>query len=209
MYSQNIDNFEERVGLKVGLEKDDEVLPLHGTLGYVICKRDPTHRFRATPEIIAQFMEEKLITCPGCEDYNKERVRSGKRPLQLGWLRPNIVLYNEPDSDGEQIRSVVTADRKVPDTILLVFGTTLHVSDATKVLQDLSNAIKKNGGLVILVNRDDIRADIHKYFDYRVMCDADVFSGFMTSLLFPENVVMAEREECLSFFFSFSSSPLS
>lgn len=204
VYSQNIDNFEERVGLKVGLEQDDEVLPLHGTLGYVICKRDPSHRFPATPEIIAEFKKGDLVPCPGCEAYNEERAKTGKRALPLGWLRPNIVLYNEPDSDGEQIAKVVMADRKVPNTILMVFGTTLHVTDATNILQDLSKTVRKNGGLVILVNRDDIRADIHHLFDYRIMCDADVFSDFLRALLFS-----AEEMEGLCVFFFFLNFPLS
>jgi NAD-dependent histone deacetylase SIR2 len=193
VYSQNIDNFEERAGLKVGMEEKDEVLSLHGNLGCVICKRNPSHKFRMSEEYIEAFVNGKVVTCPACLT---EKPKLNLKPIVPGWLRPAILLYNEPDSDGEQISKLVTKDAKTPNTVLIVMGSTLHVQDAVNVMTNLSNAVRKKKGLVLLVNREDI-AHFRECFDFRIMCDADDFSAFLSSL------VLKSQYVAMSIFFFF------
>ena len=98
VYTQNIDNLDQRAGLQVGDKTSDNVIQLHGELETVYCTF-----CKITMEFddgVQLRFQESDITCPSCEDRNKLRKQEGRRLHTVGALRPNIVLYNEYHPKG-------------------------------------------------------------------------------------------------------------
>jgi NAD-dependent SIR2 family protein deacetylase len=58
--------------------------------------------------------------CPDCADASGRRAQKGKRPITVGRLRPDIVLYGEADSRTADIISMVQHDRSLKPRLLLI-----------------------------------------------------------------------------------------
>ncbi len=94
-YTQNIDGLEARVGLSL----DGKCSQLHGELDHVICTLCP-FKSNFDEDIIEIFKDGKSTSCPKCTNLNELRTAAGKRSISIGYLRPNIVLYNEHHKNG-------------------------------------------------------------------------------------------------------------
>ncbi|KAK6537336.1 hypothetical protein TWF694_011527 [Orbilia ellipsospora] len=191
-YTQNIDGLEALDGLcmdisrgagkrgkgkeKVGREAGCEVVQLHGDLELLRC----THCAK-----LHDYDEERLETllsgeapeCPDCTRKADDREAAGKRSINVGTLRPNIVLYDEMHPQGDAIGQLTHYDatRMTPDT-LLIFGTSLKVIGLKRIVKAFAAKVKSRGGKVVYINAtpasESVWGDI---IDFHIQMDCDAW----------------------------------
>ncbi|KAJ3188823.1 hypothetical protein HDU85_004537 [Gaertneriomyces sp. JEL0708] len=191
-YTQNIDCLEHRLPeFTADVESSDvlltqtstqskssdtsaaaKIVQLHGDLNTLICTIcSATSPF--TADHTSHFLTGTPPECPDCLTMAEIRSALGKRPLPVGTLRPNIVLYNEHHKSGDHISQVTSLDiRKRPD-MLIVMGTSLKVFGIKKLVKDVAKVVKDKGGIVVLVNMSEIGKEWDGVFDYWVKGDCD------------------------------------
>lgn len=173
IYTQNIDGLEEKAGIKKGL------IYLHGSLSKLVCTYC-SHRTQYTLELNQAILREKRAACPRCSERALERQRSGKRPVPVGVLRPDIVLYGEHRDTTETIRKI-EKDRGC--VLLLVMGTSLRVHGVRNLVISLGKKARANNGTGIYVGREAPPRTLESCFDYWVQGDCDDFSNGLTSVI--------------------------
>lgn len=178
-YTQNIDSLEAATGLQTsstetGGKSPAPVVALHGSLDWVVCtncrKRDPFSN-----DQIAIYKKGTSPSCSQCEMYLAERVANGRRPVKGGFMRPDIVLYNEPHPQGETIADYVGKDVSRRPTLLLVMGTSLKVVGLKRMIKDMSRAVKETpDGLVLFINKTPApKGEWKDIFDYELLGECD------------------------------------
>lgn len=197
------------MGLKVGLEKGDSTILLHGTLGYVICSVWNHLKIPVTHEVIQEFSEGRKVPCPVCQANALAASARQSRERKVGVLRPAIVLYEELIPDGEIIIERSVSDAKARPTLLIVMGTSLSVKEIRKLVGDFRKAVKKENGLVLFVNLKTVEASLMAQFDHWISADADSFSEFVMEILQVRPSPVESLGETLCFFFLFLVFPLS
>lgn len=122
------------------------IIPLHGTMSQVYCSLClATFEFDA--EILAAFKEGNDYQCQACflsERTSAHSVRRSERireNQQVGYLRPDIVLYGEDHRHGEYIKDCATKDTSRDVDLVLVIGTSLKVDGFTKLLKDMKSRL--------------------------------------------------------------------
>ena len=143
IYTQNIDGLEEKVGFDLQTTSlSSRCIQLHGSVFRLRCMLCSTkfpleHHFKS-------LQTRKILSCTSCEKQDKGRTDAGKRRQGVGCLRPDIVLYDEEVQEGELIADVVAQDALAISTghILIVVGTSLHISGANDIIKTLG---KKSG----------------------------------------------------------------
>lgn len=140
VYTQNIDNLEEKVGLTYGipdlgplrpkrvtpskavayessrLRQDvsasiPRCIPLHGSLKHLTCQACTyTVPLRAHIDTLCSGV---LPPCPMCVEMDVTRRLVGKRTRAVGRMRPDIVLYNEQHEDDNTIARLVQRDTAI------------------------------------------------------------------------------------------------
>lgn len=93
VYTQNIDGLEERAGLSTS-GKSPVVVQLHGKLDTLCCTLC-SHTCPFSPELQDVFREGETKPCDKCQEILERRVMEGRRPVSVGFMRPDIVLYGE------------------------------------------------------------------------------------------------------------------
>ena len=183
VYTQNIDQLEERAGLLDLPWKEPKRSPLvllHGTMQAVkciICKDS----VEFTQSIIQAYKEGLSVECTKCKEKSDRRMAMGKRAISTGIYRPDIVLYNEPHPEGEEISSILTADlAKHPDA-LLVIGTSLKVAGIKKLVKDVAREVKLSSGPVIYINKTSLTAasEWKSFFSHELVGCADFWAEFL------------------------------
>ncbi|EIM78975.1 DHS-like NAD/FAD-binding domain-containing protein, partial [Stereum hirsutum FP-91666 SS1] len=155
-YTQNIDGFEERVGL-LGSSSDDarvaysngrsnfrgkdvRSILLHGDIHRVRCTLCSTD-LPCTLDHIGMFDKGVAPDCVECKARADARVAANKRSIKVGVLRPAIVLYNEPHPLGDEIGAIQAIDiGKKPD-LLLIMGTSLKVPGFKKIVKSFADVV--------------------------------------------------------------------
>lgn len=195
-YTQNIDCLEERLGLDCWTTSTtttttstskatsvNTVVSLHGTLSQVSCTL-----CKVTTEFIEEYMEHfktgKELPCKACAEVAELRESTGRRKLRSGFLRPDIVLYNEPHPHGETIADFVRTDISKQPTLLLIMGTSLKISGLKKMIKDFAKSMKSRPGgensLVVYVNKTACsRAEWQGVFDYELIGECDQWINFL------------------------------
>lgn len=197
-YSQNIDGLEERVGLETSISAKTTplgggrsrggggppVVGLHGTLDRLTCT---VCRVTIPYELVAQRPQHEAMKagqspeCPTCQDRIEARKRNGQRPIRGGVLRPDIVLYNEPNPAGDAIAEHTMADIAKRPTMLLVIGTSLKVVGLKRLVKDVTRAIRAHNppgeGLVVYLNKTGVQAksEWRSVFDCELVGEADAW----------------------------------
>lgn len=178
-YTQNIDSLEPATGLETSTSGSGEkttapVVALHGSLDWLVCtsckKKDPF-----SSEKIAIYKKGTSPTCSQCEMYLAERVANGRRPVKAGFMRPDIVLYNEPHPQGEIIADYVGKDISRRPTLLVVMGTSLKVVGLKRMVKDMSRAVKETpDGLVLFINKTPApKGEWKDIFDFELLGECD------------------------------------
>ncbi|KAF3905103.1 hypothetical protein ABW21_db0201220 [Orbilia brochopaga] len=191
-YTQNIDGLEALDGLcmdisrgagkrgkgkeKVGREVGCEVVQLHGDLEMLRCTQcaklhDYDH------ERVETLLGGEAPGCPDCSKKADDRLAAGKRSINVGTLRPNIVLYDELHPLGEAIGQLTHYDAtKMTPDLLLIFGTSLKVIGLKRIVKAFAAKVKSRGGKVVYINvtaaPDSVWGDI---IDYHIQMDCDAW----------------------------------
>jgi NAD-dependent histone deacetylase SIR2 len=110
----------------------------------------------------------------------RQPMNSKLRP-RVGYLRPDVVLYNEPHPEADVIGEIMDHDLRQKPDMLIVMGTTLSIKDLRKYVQRFSTMVHQQGGLAVWINKDDevwrtAKADWQKIFDCFVLGDVDDWS---------------------------------
>ena len=128
LYTQNIDNLEEKAGLSYGVPSwsttskgtaiaqtpavdlpsaafssrlAPRCIPLHGTLKRLICPRC-AHAIPLENEL-ETLAGGHSVACPQCTSNGSMRRMEGKRDRGVGRMRPSVVLYGEEHLAGEGV----------------------------------------------------------------------------------------------------------
>lgn len=190
-YTQNIDCLEERLGLNCWSTapggctsiSQSTVVSLHGTLSQVTCTLCKIST-KFTDEHMDHFKSGKEFPCKSCTEASELRLSLGRRKLRSGFLRPDIVLYNEPHPHGETIADFVNADMARQPNILLVMGTSLKISGLKKMIKDFAKGMKSRVGgennLILYINKTPCsRAEWQNIFDYELIGECDEWIKFL------------------------------
>lgn len=144
-YTQNIDCLEE--GVLKDTDKTDasssKMVMLHGSLRNVVCTLC-NHKIEFTSKHIDVYLEGEAPSCPECEERNRSRERRQKRLFPVGFLRPDIVLYGENHSSGEDISNALTKDLDKKPDMMIVMGTSLKVCGIKQLVRDVKTVLKSS-----------------------------------------------------------------
>ncbi|GAA5958042.1 hypothetical protein JCM8115_001110 [Rhodotorula mucilaginosa] len=167
----------------------DLVVALHGSLDHVscsVCHHTTEWKKRHT----IAFKNGRAKKCPICYGRAQSRKLESKRainPSQLAFLRPAIVLYDDPSfassSAASHISSIADADLAAGPTCLIVAGTSLRIPGFRSLVKDFSKAVRQQGGFCVLVNREAVSKEWNAVFDYHFLGDTEVFAQHFTNLL--------------------------
>lgn len=201
-YTQNIDGLEARVGLTtdmklgkgkrrtlggklagvVGLPESEEdkgcqVVQLHGDLDVLRCTLCQ-QQVNYDNDKVNTLLEGSPPECPLCQEKDDIRTNAGKRSLQVGTLRPNIVLYGEENPQAEMIGKITTADLSARPDYLIIAGTSLKVHGLKNIVRCFAASVHNKKGKVIFVNKTPgcLASSVWKEtIDYYVEMDCDSF----------------------------------
>ncbi|KAG9287694.1 hypothetical protein G9A89_004097 [Geosiphon pyriformis] len=175
VYTQNIDNLEESVGLNVNWRADSrgaQVVQLHGTMERLKCN-SCTESFIFAQKYCEVYKQGEAPPCPSCEERENERRKQGKRKHTIGYLKPSILLYGDSHPQGEQIGDIALKDEERADC-LLIMGTSLRIPGVKRLIKQFAKAVHIRNGKVIFVNATDVaRKEWHSYIDYQVIGMSD------------------------------------
>ncbi|GAA5827633.1 hypothetical protein JCM5353_008751 [Sporobolomyces roseus] len=172
------------------LPRGQKVVAVHGSLNSVVCaacgwKGDWDERIQR------RFGLGKKVSCPRCESRSNRRLSASKRPLPpstLAFLRPALLLYDDPSSlhscHLSSLSSLSSYDltEGQPD-FLLVAGTSLQIPGFKHLVKEFARAVRDNGGICVLVNREPVAALWDAVFDYEFRMDTDAFATSILSNL--------------------------
>ncbi|CAG8501355.1 8855_t:CDS:2 [Funneliformis caledonium] len=165
VYSQNVDNLEERAGLPVNdchnTRSSERIIKLHGEIDNVWC--NICHKtFPFSSDVINAFKDGSPPECQYCMEQAEKARISGKRirKTRIAMLpRPNILLYNDFERTvGEEIGRIAYHDQRKADC-LLIMGTSLKVSGCKSLVKDFSKAVHSRGGKVIFINTTEVTSN--------------------------------------------------
>lgn len=157
-YTQNIDGLESREGLNISMEgglRDVDVVQLHGDIHQLKC----TQCCKSYPwdeELEELLAQGEAPSCPACKTEQDKRQAAGKRYTGVGFLRPKILLYGEEHPDSEMIGQCTIKDIKANPDCLIIFGTSLKVIGARKLVRAVAKAVNQRQGTVLLVNDTEL-----------------------------------------------------
>ncbi|KAI3326668.1 DHS-like NAD/FAD-binding domain-containing protein [Xylariaceae sp. AK1471] len=196
-YTQNIDCLEEKVGLSTVLSRgpgtwlksslearrrphESETIPrcralgvecvqLHGSLRSLRCLNC---RQRCSWDEEQGIMSVgKLPICPACP-----KTTARGRRVELGLLRPDIILYGESDPRADSISEIIQHDLSLDIDLLLIFGTSLAVYGIRELTKNFAKTVHKNKGMVLFINREGpAKSDWSGVIDYWVEWDCDAW----------------------------------
>ncbi|KAH0837990.1 DHS-like NAD/FAD-binding domain-containing protein [Lanmaoa asiatica] len=196
-YTQNIDGFEEKVGLRGKLKPRK-----------CVWKRE-IETEGCGKGYLGTFNQGVAPDCPECKlrceylpfalfgsrtDYYifpaEARLARSARPLKVGSLRPAIVLYDEVHPLGDDIGLIQTQDITRKPDMLIIMGTSLKVHGLKKLVKDFAKAVhasktsttgtprstKSWQGKVIFVNKTPPGSEWEDVIDYHVSGETDCWA---------------------------------
>ncbi|KAJ1988317.1 NAD-dependent deacetylase hst3 [Coemansia spiralis] len=153
---------------------------LHGDLDNVICTICHT-RYPFTDKLVAEFCSGAPPPCPRCKEIEVIRDIVGKRSVASGFLRPDIVLYNESHPQGELIGALSEYDLKQRPDLLIVIGTSLKIPGIKRMIKEMSRCVhscsartrRAGAGKAIFINKGEPPKGWDDVFDYYLEGDSD------------------------------------
>lgn len=174
-------------GEEGGTDLEGDCVQLHGSIAAVRCSACPWVG-AWLPEHTRVFARGKTLDCPACQAVGEcvqrpgfasrqlrahachaaaDRKRQSKRttPL-LSYIRPALLLYDEHSPASEVITTIAQRDLDASPDLLLVCGTSLKIPGFRALVKQFSAEARKNGGLAIFVNREQVGSEWDDVFDY-------------------------------------------
>jgi NAD+-dependent protein deacetylase SIR2 len=159
-YTVNIDCLEQSLP-----RLEASTVRLHGRVDQLRCTQcDHTSQFEPPP-----FPGARLRSCPNCEN-NVEHISKGQRKRKIGLLRPNVLLYDEPDPNEDSVLESLLDDIEAYPDLVLVAG----MSTASENILGLVKAARSLGVKTFWVNKEEPSSKLKPLFDnvYQGDCDA-------------------------------------
>jgi len=162
--TQNIDCVEQRLP-----DLEAKTVRLHGRVDQIRCRKcNWVGAFQ--PRL---FQGADLPSCSTCLEKYQARISQRKRIPNLGELRPDVLLYDEPHPDDTGIwRNIQGGLKKGPDLVLVV-GTTLKVSGTLSIAKDFCRATQSRGGIAVWISKEEPLSKVRHLFDYVFRGDCD------------------------------------
>jgi hypothetical protein len=90
-------------------------------------------------------------------------------------VRPNVVLYGEPNPVSDDISSIMAHDLKFGPDLLLIMGTSLKVHGIKNLVKEFAKSVhsKKNGKVVFINQSQPAESSWKDVIDYWVEVDCD------------------------------------
>ncbi|KAF0405619.1 DHS-like NAD/FAD-binding domain-containing protein [Gigaspora margarita] len=157
VYTQNIDNLEEKAGLEVwNFEKlkryESQVVQLHGTLANLQCQLC-TNVYSFTQKSCDIFIKGEIPNCPKCER--------------------RVVLYGDEHPNELEIGEIAKYDKKKADC-LLIMGTSLRIPEVKHLIKEFAKAVHKRKSYVIMVNDTNVvNKEWSRIIDYQIVATCD------------------------------------
>lgn len=182
-YTQNIDGLENNI--LCNEKHSDLLILLHGTLNLMKCtfcrhsmpwELNPTKENDHSHTVTQSLSQGNSPDCPKCEIFNADRKAKGQRPVRIGSLRPDIVLYNEMHHEGVRIGLTLSSDISKKPNILIIIGTSLKVTGLKRMVKDIAKSVHKNqNGLVVYINKTPVLpcSEWEGVFDYELVGESD------------------------------------
>lgn len=180
-YTQNIDSLEFKSHPKLKEPETSKIICLHGTLDFLVCTLCQ-YKTEFTTSLTKIFEDGIAPKCPTCTSTNEKRNLMGRRSVSSGFLRPNIVLYNEAHFDGEFISECVAKDCLKNPSLIVVVGTSLKIPGLLKLLKDFIKRSKLMcaENLALYINKTPLRSlSLRKLFDYELIGNSDDWCNFI------------------------------
>ena len=176
-YTQNIDCRTSRLP-----SLSQKTISLHGRLDRMRCHICSQHTVLVEGNTFQELLGAR---CPLCDKENAERTRAEKRLHSVGFLRPDVLLYNEGDGADPQILSAFEEDLRQNIDAVIIVGTTLHIPHLRNFTRNLCKSMKRRGetkksyddkGVVAWVNKEKPRASLRALVDFEFLQDCDNFA---------------------------------
>jgi NAD-dependent SIR2 family protein deacetylase len=164
-YTVNIDCLEQSLP-----RLEASTVRLHGRVDQLRCTQcDQTSQFEPPP-----FPGAGLRSCSTCLERSDERISKGRRKLRIGLLRPNVLLYDEPDSDGDTIQESLQDDVEECPDLVLVAGMNPASENIRSLVRNLRDAARSVGGKTFWISKEEPSSKLKPLFDnvYQGDCDA-------------------------------------
>lgn len=163
-YTLNIDCLEQSLP-----RLEASTVRLHGRVDQLKCTQC-NHTSQFEPPT---FPGAGLRSCSNCLARNGERISKGRRKLKVGLLRPNVLLYDEPDPDGDTILEPLQDDvEECPDLVLMI-GMTPGSENIRSLVKNLCDAARTVGGKTFWVSKEAPSSKLKPLFDYFYQGDCD------------------------------------
>lgn len=166
-----------------------QIVQLHGDINSISCTICATI-INFDAELIQLFDTGLTTNCLKCKNTDAIRQACGKRPMAVGVLRPNIVLYNENHKEGEDIQEFQTADIKTSPDLLLVMGTSLNIIGVKRMITDF---VRLGNCASVFINKTPPPKGLEVVFNYFIPGCCDGIIGAIES--YSSNVLI----NCRSF----------
>jgi NAD-dependent SIR2 family protein deacetylase len=166
-YTQNIDC---RTSKLPALSQ--KTIHLHGRLDRMRCHMYSQH----TVPVEGQNLQELIgARFPICDEKNSQRSREVKRLHGVGFLRPDVLLYNEGDGADPQILSAFKEDLSQKIDAVIIVGTTLHIPLLQKFTTKLCKRMKRR--MVVWLSNEEPSAPLRSLIDFKFLQDCDEFAS--------------------------------
>jgi len=171
--TQNIDCIEQQLP-----DLNAKTIRLHGQVDQMRCQKcNNVSKFQ--PQL---FQGRDLPDCPKCTGQSQARTADGKRPLSIGMLKPDVLLYGEPHPDDSEILDAVENDLKICPDLVLVVGTTLKIPGALSIATSFCHAARKQGGISVWISKEEPASRVRGLFDYILRGDCDALAWSSVSI---------------------------
>ncbi|BGP48640.1 NAD-dependent deacetylase hst3 [Rhodotorula kratochvilovae] len=147
------------------------VVPLHGGLEEVVCGACGwREKWRSRHS--KAFRKGRTVECGRSDSRHRRSKRAIPLP-PLAFLRPAVLLYDDPHSSASSaaslIASLAASDLTHEPDFFLVAGTSLRIPGFKKLVRRFAAGVRRNGGLCVLVNREAVGKEWESVFDYYVL----------------------------------------
>lgn len=163
-YTQNIDCVERLL-----LDLNAKTIRLHGRVDQArcgicnwVCDYKP-HLFHGSDSLY----------CQRCLQRSQARVLKGKRSLNIGRLRPNVLLYGEPHPDDKEILETAKHDLRICPELVLIVGTKLRIPGARSIAANFCHAARSVGGASFWISKEEPASSVRSLCDYVLIGDCD------------------------------------
>jgi NAD-dependent SIR2 family protein deacetylase len=93
--------------------------------------------------------------------------------LNIGRLRPNILLYGEPHLDNKEILETIKHDLRICPELVLIVSTKLGIPGARSIAVDFCHATRNVGRASFWISKEEPTWSVKSLYDYVLIGDCD------------------------------------